>query len=422
MPDESRVFDVSKPSKVSPSPTSKPVIVGHHPIMNDPMVREENPFGAEDNHETTKIPVTSDEPQTLEQAMAAHDAPPEEPKPEEQTADHGSPAIFSDPSEETNQSNEIIPMSNHPESVANGPFTETEPEPAATEPASEPEQHGTELPEPAVERSDSHIQGLHFEPKKQQRGKGKTITLAILLLLVAGYLVIDSGLVNAGFSFPFHIFKQKAKTTTTPAPVTNQPAATGPTLPAGFKEYKIAGTSLTFAAPTTWGDPTSTTDPGYSKRGGTNQSDGIYAYLVSFASNKDIQIAVTSDKFLPAARAATFYDFLQWCTGTNDGLIYQSLLNFSTANKVDTPSTITCDQGPVAGASKLNSTTIVQSKATDTASKVIGDIYTKNLDNDSLVVFRVKDAAMTNGSDIKQLLVTVQIPKAGGVTTTTTAQ
>jgi hypothetical protein len=159
----------------------------------------------------------------------------------------------------------------------------------------------------------------------------------------------------------------------------------------------------------TWGDPASTTDPGYSKRGGDNQTDGTYAYLVNFAADKDIQIAVTSSKFLPASRAPLYYDYLQWCTGSADNKIYQSVLNFSTASKVDTPTTITCNQGPLAGASAIDSSTIVQLKAADAAGKAVGDIYTLNLKDPSLVVFRVKDAAMANSTDIKQLLNSVQI-------------
>jgi hypothetical protein len=64
MPDETRVFDVTRPSHVSPPATSKPVIVGHQPGTSDPMVREESsPFGTEKPSvpEPTKIRVT-DEP------------------------------------------------------------------------------------------------------------------------------------------------------------------------------------------------------------------------------------------------------------------------------------------------------------------------------------------------------------------------
>ncbi|MBX4188760.1 hypothetical protein KW792_01525, partial [Candidatus Saccharibacteria bacterium] len=209
---------------------------------------------------------------------------------------------------------------------------------------------------------------------------------------------------------PFHVIKhdKPVATTTNNTTSNNQTPSTTTTLPTGFKEYKLADTSITFAAPIAWGDPTSTLDPGFSKRGGTNQSDGTYAYLVNFSTNKDVQVAVTSNKYLPAARTTLYYDYLQWCTGTNDGKYYEAILHFTTADKIDTPSTVSCDQGPVGGAVKLDETTIIQAKATDTANKTIGDIYSKNLKDPSLVVFRVKDTVMTNGEQIKQLLGTVK--------------
>jgi hypothetical protein len=39
---------------------------------------------------------------------------------------------------------------------------------------------------------------------------------------------------------------------------------------------------------------------------------------------------------------------------------------------------------------------------------VIGDIYVKNLSGTALPVFRVKDAAGKNGTEIKQLLSTIK--------------
>src|SRR6185503_16697708 len=115
----------------------------------------------------------------------------------------------------------------------------------------------------------------------------------LLVLIIAAYLLIDSGLISTGINLPFHIFKQDNNT---PPAAANQPAAQQQTasqsaasdLPAGFKLYSLSGTNLTFAAPGTWGEPTSTTEQGYSKRGGSNQPNGNYAYLVSFATNKDV--------------------------------------------------------------------------------------------------------------------------------------
>jgi hypothetical protein len=391
MPDESRIFDVSRPSRVNPSPTSKPVIVGHHP-MSDPMVKNDGGLGTE-NHERTKIAVTGAGQPTEHQPAAG-------PSFLSHPADPGSPAVFSDPPEE-NEPSDIVPRANHPESVAYGPFTEAEPEAPAPEP-------DVKLPE--TPDREPHIEGLHLEPAKRRRGVLKPALLGILVLVIGAYLLIDSGVVNAGFKLPFHLFKQKTPPVAAPAPVKQAPVVAA--VPAGFKKYKLAETNLTFAAPVAWGDPASTTDPGFSKRSAGAQPAGTYAYLVNFSANKDIQVAVTSGKLLPSARTSLYYDYLQWCIGTADGLIYESILNFTTANKVDTPTTVTCNQGPVAGASQLDTTTIVQKQAKDNTNKVMGDIYTKNLNDPALVVLRIKDGTMTNSTEIKKLLGTVKITAA----------
>lgn len=377
MPEENRVFDVTKPSHVNPSATSRPVIVGHQPTMNDPMVRE--------GGEPTRIQVNDD---SERQAFTPEPAP--EPELSEPPKDFGAPGLFSSSGRESS-SDQPYPHSS---------LGQSDPPAAIYHP-----------PENTTTTADNiePIDDTQFNRPHRKKRKWPKMVLALLVLAIAAYLLIDAGVFGSGINLPVHIFKQKQKNTAsnTPPPASN--AATTPSVPAGFKEYKLAGTNLTFAAPTAWGDPTSSTDPGYSQRGGTNQSDGTYAYLVNFATNKDVQIAVTSSKFLPTARATLYYDYLQWCTGTNDGKIYESILHFTTANKINTPTTITCDQGPVPSVVQVDSTTILQPKAVDTSGKTIGDIYTKNLTDPSLVVFRVKDAAMTNGTDIKTLLTTVNV-------------
>lgn len=270
----------------------------------------------------------------------------------------------------------------------------------------------TALPED-VAHHPTHIEGLHFaEPRRQKRNL-KWIIAGVVVLIVAVYLLLDSGLISTGINLPFHVFKQEKNSAQPPASsaATQAPAVQpASNLPAGFKLYNLSGTPITFAAPSTWGEPTSETEQGYAKRGGTNQPSGTYSYLVTFATNKDIQIAVTSNQYLPPARDRQYYDYLQWCTGTNDGKFYQSILNYTTdSTKVDTPSTVSCDQGPLSGATKLDDTTLLVSKAADASNKTIGDIYIKNMSDKNLPVFRVKDAAMTNGADIKNLLDTVKL-------------
>jgi hypothetical protein len=423
MPDENRVFDVTKPKHISPTATSKPVIVGHHPIMSDPMVKDSN----SETSSPTKIPVSdsggsensylvgtsadnSPAPEEHFEHIKPNILPPEhsmgEPtEPEEHAAFKITPPPDEDQHSETPAD---IPQDTPGDNLPAEPINEPAP-PAGETHAPSTDAFDLPPPDQPTEPS-SQIQGLHFQEHKKS-GKGFKIgILVIVLALIGAYLAIDAGAVGSGIALPFHVFKQKAKVTKTPTQTqTNANQTTTVSVPAGFKEYKIGGTALTFAAPVAWGDPTSTTDPGYSKRGGNNQSDGTYAYLVNFANNKDIQVAVTSDKYLPPARDTTYYDFLQWCTGTNDGNIYLSVLHYNTTNKIDVPATVACDQGPAVNASKLNPTTILQTKVPGAGNTVIGDVYTKNIKDPLLAVFRVRDGAMTNGDNIKQLLNTVKV-------------
>jgi hypothetical protein len=367
------------------------------------MVKDESNSAAE----PTRIAFTDasqpDQSSAAEPEMANPDPVFDQPGPHEDPAGStNAPAIFSSP-EETEPSAELEAPGGSP-AASPSAFEPIQPEVV-------PEQI-TPSPAPTPEPDQPHIEGLRFNQPKSDRRWLKFSIIAIVVLLIAAYLAIDSGAIGSGINLPFHIFKQKNNSPASTAGSTNKPAASSsvPAVPAGFKVYKLAGTQLTFAAPAAWGDPTSSSESGFSKRSTGAQSDGTYAYIVDFASNKDIEIAVTSDKYLPPARAVLYYDFLQWCTGTNDGKFYESLLQFTTANKVDTPTTVTCDQGPLASAQKLNATTLLQTKVPNTAGKVIGDIYVKNLtDNSNLPVIRVKDAAMTNGDDIKQLLNTVKV-------------
>lgn len=403
---EDRVFDVSKPGKTSPSATSKPVIVGHRPMMNDPMVKEDGG----DEPTSFKIHVNDD----------SHEH--EEDKNNDDgllsDASTSAPAIFSsDDSSHTTAGTEIAPSVPGAEFFmpdSNDPQPQQDhvpPAPEPPKPLEEPETPLIESPHQSHDHSyhgSNHHHGLHVSqpPKKSHWLRWTIVTL--LALIVAGYLLIDAGVINAGIKLPYHVFKQKTETQPASQPATSTPIVSEPALPAGFTKYTLSGTQISFATPTTWGDITSTTESGYSNRSASSQPDGTYAYLVSFASNKDVQIAVTSSKYLPPARAASYYDFLQWCVGTNDSKYYQTSLKFSTANKVDTPTTATCDQGPLLNVTKINDSTIVQTGVQDASKSTLGDVYTKNLKNTAIPVLRVKDATSTHSSDIKKLLETVK--------------
>jgi hypothetical protein len=436
--EDTKVFDVARPSKAQPDSTSRPVIVGHRPQMSDPMVKEES-----------KLPMPSASGTPIRVAMAdeephdvlAHPAEPTSPSIEPET-----PKDFASHYEEAKE-HEHHEEASHPEhqgyeQPSHEPAMPNAPMPEQKEEISEENTEASNftslnslIPE-AGEDPESHEESAgdmhhpHHDsdwneapPLPVTKGAGpkrrwpKVLGALLLLALIAavtGFIAIDDGLVQSNVKLPFHIFnKQKfpgvaATNSPAPAAVNNPAPSPSSSVPSGFTAYKLTGTNVSFAYPTAWGAPTATSDSGFSKRGGSNKSDGTYAYLLNFATNKDVQLAFTSSKYLPTTRGTLYYDFLQWCTGTNDGKFYKQLMRFTSANGTDTPGTIACDQGPLADATKVDNVTIVQLNTKDQGSKPIGDLYTENLTDSDLTVLHVKDASMKNSVDIKQLLTTVK--------------
>ena len=86
-------------------------------------------------------------------------------------------------------------------------------------------------------------------PKKPRRWLRRLawILSALLILLIAAYLLIDSGVVRDASHLPFHIFKQPVAATTTPS-IT--PLATNPY--ADWKTYTLTNEKLSFKYPNTW--------------------------------------------------------------------------------------------------------------------------------------------------------------------------
>lgn len=409
--DSERVFDVSRPHRVMPGPTSKPVITGHHPRTIDPMVHSKSPTPADQPAKTfsekkiTPVTVSWDEPE----APAA-----ERPKNEGGTDLN---ALTADAAvEEISKAEEEKTEDIYPGATSGIGHEETAQAPHKDwDNISVPDDGGAEIP-PSPEALP-----IVDPPGASRRGglKGFLKWAAILLFLAGfgGYLAVDAGIVGDNVKLPFEIFKEKEPvpevTQTTTAPKSKRDI---PKVPAGFTSYKLAQTPVTFAYPTAWGTPSVTEEPGYKTRTNSStpdlevaKSDGTYAYLITFAAKNDVQLALTSSKLLPGKRVVRYYDFLQWCTGTVDSKFYKQQLKFTTASGTETPTTIACDQGPLADAVKIDAQTIVQPKTKDSDNKtVLGDVYTKNLAGEELTVFRVKDTTSANAESIKTLLESVK--------------
>lgn len=234
----------------------------------------------------------------------------------------------------------------------------------------------------------------------------KLIGIALGLLLVAGastYAILDSGLVKNNVNLPYHFFsKDKA-------------AKDNINIPVGYSNYQLQGAGIQFAAPASWGAPSFSTDPGFAKRGGSNKSTGTHAYIVNFANNKKVEVALTSGNLLSESRGNNrYYDSLQWCKGTIDNNFYsQSLLYSSTGTKpstlVDSPATVVCGQGPLVNVTQIDDSSILLAYSLNSKGGVLGDVYVKNLSgNSNVVVAHVLDQTMKNGSDIKTMLGTIR--------------
>ena len=273
-------------------------------------------------------------------------------------------------------------------------------------------QPDSEKPHPMPEHLGPHEPDMpdmpHDEGPHRRRSKWWMWLLLLLVILAGAYLAIDDRLIKTNINLPYHFFSQPAVSTTA-ATTTNTSSTTQASVPSGFSQYQLNAATIQFAAPTTWGTPSFTSDPGFSQRGGGAKSDGTHAYLVSFAQNKDVQLALTAPGFLPASSTdSRYFDYLQWCQGTIDHNFYLQKLVYTTSKGVDSPATVACDQGPLVNVTQINSTTLMESQVKSTDGSVIGDIYVENLSSNSTVsVIRALDATSKNADDIKTLLTTV---------------
>ncbi|MBI2591931.1 hypothetical protein HYW36_00410 [Candidatus Saccharibacteria bacterium] len=229
--------------------------------------------------------------------------------------------------------------------------------------------------------------------------------LFVLVIGAGVYAALDSGLINNNLNLPVHIFGKSSSADTSSA---TQPSVSQTVAPAGFSATKIAETKTKLAYPTQWGTPTATTDLGFTKRSQTAKPDVNYAILINFPSNKDVQLAITSAKYLPPARNVQYYDYLQWCVGSVDAKYYAGVLRYSTTDGVDMPGTVSCDQGPLNNATRLSNDTIVQTNIKSSDDSLLGDIYTKNLQDQTYPVARVKDGTMKNRDLITTMLTTIE--------------
>ncbi|HEY5550143.1 MAG TPA: hypothetical protein VIK37_03035 [Candidatus Saccharimonadales bacterium] len=231
--EDKKHFDISKPRRHGPDPTSKPIIVGHHPMMPDPMIREERqkatkPINVASDGETPESvqvrqdektpeePAKPDNLPNLSDISAPHEVSPAltpsaEPIPElvkpqapTVTPEHAPGAVFP-PSSPTPENSAAPAETRMPEA----------PPSTATMPAARPLQPVVKTPEPPIPPEPPTGQELHIpagHTAVHHKPRIWVWLLIALIILIWVYVAVD---ILTDVSLPYEIFKNSASGSTT---------------------------------------------------------------------------------------------------------------------------------------------------------------------------------------------------------------
>jgi len=224
-----KFFDVSHPGKSTPSSTSRPTIVGHHTILQDPMVNADH-----ENEEAvtntsslvSRTSITNIVPS--DEAVAGYNSA-------EKIEDTSEPSV-EDVKEKVEDEPQVDEQkAEEPELI----------EPESKDPAEETELIEPESKEPAEETSDIQMQSTdgtnteeqkkaeketkedierqeaiakliadktYFAPigvsrhKRSKRNIVLPIIVTLVVIFVVGFLLIDSGIIKTSVDLPFSFF------------------------------------------------------------------------------------------------------------------------------------------------------------------------------------------------------------------------
>jgi hypothetical protein len=281
------VMDVSKPGKSTPSASSRPVIVGHRPIMKDPMVNQTSPTDTpkpdeDDNTEGEKIavsrtakkviaPITSES--TEEQKDTDSENLVEEVTPSTDEPTEVEPADAEEVSEETPEEEPVDdkPAENDrsesdKESAKDAALVKTIVDKAAVN--KKPKDDNNKLSELEKKRQaelDKLIEDRkYYVPVGQMTKKKRRLGLILFLLLflaVAGtYLALDAQLFKNDIKLPYEFFKEQEADTATDLPATTTEQTNNETqnkieeykIPEGYTVYENKSLGFKFAYPKSW--------------------------------------------------------------------------------------------------------------------------------------------------------------------------
>lgn len=219
-------FDISKPHHYTPDPTSKPVIVGHHPTMPDPMIREERdkaarPINVISDRESPE-PIKTDQPQELADEVSKTDLPnlSENRRPIETVSDvpprssDGHKTASVEPLTHSRLESKVVPLGPTPGAIFHPPAApitssvDAATMPPVSYPLDQPVQPAKEADPPVPAPSEPLAgQELHIPAGKAVIHHKPRVWVWVVMALIAlawAYAAID---VLSGIKLPYEFFK-----------------------------------------------------------------------------------------------------------------------------------------------------------------------------------------------------------------------
>lgn len=180
-----QVFDVAKPGKSAPSPTSRPVIIGKGPILKDPMVSDQDAEKPDASPKKAVMPelrkVIAPLPETKEQE--------EQTSSDTEEAKTAEPAITEDlPDKTTTAQNQILDKKNEAD---------------ADEEAIRKQKQIEKL----IESKKYHLK--IGQTARRRNTKTVVVVIMFILFLAIGILAIaDAGLIDLPFDVPVDLISE----------------------------------------------------------------------------------------------------------------------------------------------------------------------------------------------------------------------
>lgn len=186
---ENKVFDVAKPGRTAPSSTTRPLIVGHGVIIQDPMVNAKTP--------PSNVPAKDEAPAEEKSELVVTPPKEEASKAPEKPAEEKPP--------------EVKPTEKTPDSTDNadsGAIDELASQSAKKKQDADAEEKAKTK---QIEMDKLIAEKKYLIPigqvTRRNNNRVAIVILVLLALLVAAYLLIDAGVIDVGLKLPVNLIK-----------------------------------------------------------------------------------------------------------------------------------------------------------------------------------------------------------------------